>query len=250
MKIYINRETNLIENKKLSSIEYNIEDNLVYIFNSNKLSDYDSSYKIVNRISNIVSEERKELIVNSSNCNIYTDEDEEVVNDPLDEILIYGDIDEIDESNTSLTKKEIIEINNDNYDKLIGLNADEIMKLNYQTILENSIYDNILYNFLGDEIDIESDFSICNKYNILLMPTGSVIIKLNLEISDVGKIRNKKINEDILFGNIPEDISIYINNIDINEIEDTTFCGKVTIKLKNETDHPIMINQPYILYND
>ena len=36
MKIYINRETNLIENKKLSSIEYNIEDNLVYIFNSNK----------------------------------------------------------------------------------------------------------------------------------------------------------------------------------------------------------------------
>ena len=103
---------------------------------------------------------------------------------------------------------------------------------------------------LGDEIDIESDFSICNKYNMLLMPTGSVIIKLNLEISDVGKIRNKKINEDILFGNIPEDISIYINNIDINEIEDTTFCGKVTIKLKNETDHPIMINQPYILYND
>ena len=122
---------------------------------------------------------------------------------------------------------------------------DEILNSEFMNIVENSNYDAVLYYILTELNVANSSFKALNKLSATL-GKGDFI---NIDIDNL----SNNIKSIELF-NIPDSLSIYVNNslIETDELGEMILSelntDHLSIEIRNENSYNVTVINPYILY--
>ena len=136
------------------------------------------------------------------------------------------------------------------FERVTGTNAhrfkiDDILDTEFQNILDSSEYNNAVYDFFNDSLDIRNaSFVTLNKFKLVLSPNDNVTFNL----------KGVNIKEHLTLFNIPDGMGIRLNTINIDTNQNNTggidyniSTADLSIEFSNTSSKTLVCINPYIL---
>ena len=249
MILFVNQSTRKIEDSTLNTIPIEITTDIVL-----KDSVGISAVQAVDDNGNLLYTNKEGAVTTSS-----WSKDEHSILEPLDfndVNVIDGELHDIDEDinivdtvdNTPyledvpfIKEVQLTKENAHNY------SIDEIMTIEFYNLLEQSQYNNVLYNILDNILYTMSTFYSCNMFRVILSKDDKVVLHINQRLSAGTR--------ELFIKGIESGAKVYINTVECTQRNGgyrAFIAGdvdEITIEISNKSNRMIEINNPFILFN-
>lgn len=247
MELLVNQSTGKIENSYLNTVPINITTDIQLETRvktkSDQMYDDNNNPLYITQNGDITTEALRITQVNDefdfNNASVI-----EGSITQIDEEIQYA---ECEQNDAYLKDVEFISLERVNESNAYNYNIDYILDQEILNLLNDSNYDNAIYDLMDSLFVNESTFYSKNKYGVILAANNMAVIKQYL---DAGV----KINNVEIFG-IDPSATVLLNNISLTS-QDNHFVGTnldiseiLELKIKNTGTDLLEINYPFILFN-